>query len=321
MKSAPTLSLLFFLAVATTGYTQKKLLIEEAAVATLRLEGYPDWIEIAEGSVWISNGSFMQRFNPDTNDLVAEVELDKPCAAFTIGFGSVWVASCGKQAIVRINLEDNKIGATIPVGIANEEGSIVAAENGVWVLSDAKGILSRIDPRTNQVIARIPVKPNSFAVMAGYGSIWITNTGDPDAGTKTAGSIQRIDPKTNKVVATINVGKGPRFLAVGEGGVWTINQIDGSVSRIDPKTNTLVSSLFCDVAGTGGDIAIGGGFVWVRAKNKLLLAIDPSTNGVIASFGPPSGSGAVRASANAVWVSSHDINTVWKLNPEVLGKK
>jgi virginiamycin B lyase len=320
MKSFPAF-LLLLLVLSTKGYTQKKnFLIEDVSVATLRLEGYPDWIEMTDGSVWISNGNFMQRFNPETNDMVAEVELEKPCAAFAIGFGSVWVASCGKQAIVRISLEDNKITAIIPVGIANDEGSVVAAENGVWVLSDVKGVLTRIDPKTNQVVARIAVKPNSFAAMAGFGSIWITNTGDADAGSKTAGSIQRIDPKTNKVVATINVGKGPRFLAVGEGGVWTVNQVDGSVSRIDPKTNTLVSSLFCDVAGTGGDIAVGGGFVWVRAKNKLLLAIDPATNGVIATFGPPSGSGAVRASANAVWVSSHDINTVWKLNPAVVKK-
>jgi virginiamycin B lyase len=294
--------------------------IEHKAIATVHAEGYPDWIGIGKNSVWISNEglNLIQRYDPQTNKIIANVKVNMPCAAFTIGFGSVWVASCADHTIVRINLKNNQIEATIPLAIADAEGSIVAAEGGVWVLTDKKGKLSRIDPSTNKITAVIDVAPNSFAAVAGYRSIWITNTGD-DANVN--GSVQRINPKTNKIEATISVGKQPRFLAAGENGIWTLNQTDGSVSHIDPKTNKVVATILCDVPGTGGDISAGEGYVWVRAKKELLLVIDPKQNKVIEILEPPAESGAVRASHGSVWVTAHDINKIWKLDPKSFHKK
>ncbi len=230
----------------------------------------------------------------------------------------MWVASCGDKTIVRISLESNRVVAAIPLQIADEEGSIVAAENGVWVLSDAKGVLTRIDPGTNKVVGNIRVQPNSVAAMGGYGSIWVTSTGEAKTGVN--GFLQRIDPLTNKIISIIQVGKQPRFLAVGEGGVWVFNQDDGSVSRIDPQTNKVIAVIQCEVPGTGGDVAAGEGYVWVRATKELLLVIDPHSNKVIATFGPPAGSGAVRAGGGHVWVSAHDVNKIWKLTPDIIRK-
>ena len=294
--------------------------IEDKATATLIIGGYPDWVEIGEQSVWVSNDALnvVQRIDPSTNKVIAAIKVNTPCAAFTIGYGSVWVASCADQAIVRISLADNSILATIPLIIADPEGSITTGDGSVWILSDKKGKLSRINERTNKVEASIDVAPSSFAAASGYGSIWITNTGDnPNA----SGSVQRIDPKSNRVITTIEVGKQPRFLAVGEGGVWTLNQTDGSVTRIDPQTNKVVATILCDVPGTGGDIAAGEGYVWVRAKKELLVMIDPRENKVAEIFGPPAGSGAVRAGRGSVWVTAHDINKIWRLDRTSIKRK
>ena len=306
---------LLLVSISSCCWSQEFTDIDKAAVATLNIKGYPDWIEISKDAVWISNGGLnsMQRIDPKTNQTIAEVNVQEPCAAFTIGFGSVWVASCSEKVIVRISEKDNKVIAKIPLTIANDEGSIVADKNGVWVLSDAKGLLTRIDPKKNKVVAEIKVKANSFAAMEGFGSIWITNTGDGTSNEQ--GSVQRIDPRTNSVVATIPVGTQPRFLAVGEEGVWVFNQGEGSVSRIDPTTNKVVTTIECHVPGTGGDIAAGEGYVWVRAKQELLLVIDPKSNKVIRKFGPPAGSGAVRAGQGAVWITAHDVNKIWRLDP------
>jgi YVTN family beta-propeller protein len=203
--------------------------IDKAAVATIELKGFPDWLEIAFDSVWVSNPKLnaIQRLDPATNKVVAEVKVNRPVAAMTAGFGSLWVASRGDKSIVRIDAKTNKVTASVPVTVANSEGSLAAGGGAVWALTDRKGILSRIDPETNKVVAQITVKPYSFAAMAGHGSIWVTNTGEPKS--KTNGSVQRIDPKTNTVVVTIPVRSQPRFLAVGEGAVWVLNQTDGSV--------------------------------------------------------------------------------------------
>ena len=77
--------------------------------------------------------------------------------------------------------------------------------------------------------------------------------------------------------------------------MWVLNQTDGTVSRIDPKTNRVAATIEAGVAGLGGDIAAGEGAVWVRGTKVLLAVIDPKTDRVVKRYGPPQGSGAVRA--------------------------
>jgi virginiamycin B lyase len=288
--------------------------IELAATVSLHIDGFPDWLAIGFGSLWVANGRAggVQRIDLETHAVIGLVEVRRPCAAMAVGYDSIWVASCQDRTLVRIDPRTNTVAATIPVGVANSESSVAAGEGGVWLLSDEKGVLTRIDPDTNAVAAQVHVRPNSYAAMAGYGAVWVTNTGKP--GAHTPGSVQRIDPRTNEVVATIPVRDQPRFLAVGEGGVWVLNQSDGSVSRIDPKTNEVVATIPVGVPGPGGDIDAGEGAVWVRAGTVLLSVIDPTTNQVVHRFGPPQGSGAVRAGAGAVWISAHDVNRIWRLD-------
>jgi YVTN family beta-propeller protein len=288
--------------------------IEKTAEATIDLKGFPDWLEYGFGSLWVSNLGLdaVQRIDPETNKVVAEVKVNKPCAAMAADYGSLWVASYKDKSIVRINAKNNQVTAKIPVMVADTEASIAAGEGGIWLLTDAKGVLSRIDPDTNRVVATIRLKPYSYAAMAGYGAIWVTNTGK--ALTRETGSVQRIDPKTNTVVATIPVRVQPRFLAVGAGAVWVLNQGDGSVTRVDPKTNQVMATIEVGVPGPGGDIAAGDGAVWVRASKVLLSVIDPKTNQVVKRYGPAQGSGAVRAGNGKVWVSAHDVNKVWRLD-------
>ena len=51
-----------------------------AAVASIHLEGLPDWLEIGFGSLWVSNGGLgaVQRIDPDTNKVIAETLFVSP---------------------------------------------------------------------------------------------------------------------------------------------------------------------------------------------------------------------------------------------------
>jgi DNA-binding beta-propeller fold protein YncE len=167
----------------------------------------------------------------------------------------------------------------------------------VWLLADPAAVLARVDPTTNLVSAHIPVQPGSFAAVFGFGSVWVSTFKASPGG---AGSVQRVDPGSNTVVATIPVGPGPRFLAAGAGAIWTLNQGDGTVSRVDPASNRLAATIRAGVPGPGGDIAVGAGRVWVRATRTLLSVIDPRRNRVVARYGPPRGSGALRANEEVV---------------------
>jgi DNA-binding beta-propeller fold protein YncE len=287
--------------------------IAERATHTLLIPGSADFLAAADSEAWVTNRGRIEQLRVGSPAPVATVAIARPCGGMESAFGAVWVVDCSNRTLVRVRRDSATIEAVIPTGVADRSGelSIAAGAGSIWLLTDSTGVLSRVDPVTNTVVARIQVKPRSYAAVFGFGSVWITNTGA--RGDTMPGSVQRIDPATNSVTATIGVGPVPRFLAAGAGGVWTLNQRDGTVSRIDPATNTLAATIAAGAAGGGGDIATGAGRVWVRATRLLLQTIDPATNRVEMQFGPPSGSGAVRVAGNTVWVTAHDIQTVWIL--------
>jgi YVTN family beta-propeller protein len=284
--------------------------ITQRAVATLSVPGFADFLVADGDAVWTTNQGLVDRLVRDHPKPVVSVPVPKPCGAMAVGFGALWVADCRDSSLYRIDLKTSRIAAVIPTGLADPDGelSIAVGAGAVWLLTDESGVLSRVDPQTNHIITRIKVAPYSYAAVFGFGSVWITNTGNAGGAN---GSVQRIDPSTNRVVATIPVGPMPRFLAAGEGGVWTLNQGDGSVSRINPLSNKMVATIPVGVDGPGGDIATGAGAVWVRASKVLLSMIRPETNRVVERLGPPVGSGAVRVAGKFVWVTAHDIQTVW----------
>lgn len=311
MKSAVVVWGLLSAVTAQAG--GQEIPISSRALATLVIPGSADFL-VADGrAVWVTNQGRVEKLVYDKPGPVATVALAEPCGAMVVAFGSLWVANCADSTVVRIDRSAGRIVARVRTGLADPTGelSLAAGAGSVWVLSDKQGVLSRIDPKSNTVSSRIPVAPSSFAAVFEFGSVWITTTG---SGNRTApGSVQRIDPATNRVVATIPVGPVPRFLAAGEGGVWTLNQGDGTVSRIDPQENRTIATIDAGMPGGGGDIGTGGGKVWVRGKKALLATIDPSSNAVTQVFGPPAGSGAVRVAGDLVWVTAHDIRTVWVL--------
>ncbi len=289
--------------------------IAARATATLRIPGSADFLVLDDDHAWVTNEGRVERLASDDSIPTATVPIAEPCGAMAIDFGTLWVVNCRAKTLVRVDLATVRVVAEIPTGVADPTGelSVATGAGSVWLLTDSTGVLSRVDPATNRISARISVQPHSYAAAFGYGSVWISTTGR--SGAHDEGSVQRIDPATNRVVASIRVGPTPRFLAVGEGGVWTLNQGDGTVSRIDPATNTLVATIPTAAPGTGGDIATGAGRVWVRASKILLQVIDPRQNTVVERYGPPAGSGAVRANGRHVWVTAHDIHTVWVLPP------
>ena len=295
--------------VATATQSDEPQDIEAAGATAVSITG--DWLAQGANAVWLTNPPTREvyRLNPATGETIATIPVPElPCAASDFGFDVLWTATCETRGLARIDPAVNLVTARLrlPVAAADEggESSVAAGEGAVWVVLQG-GAVARVDPRRLKVVARIPVEQGSAAVRAGEGAVWVTNPQES--------LVQKIDPATNRVVATTPVGPPPRFLAVGEGGVWTLNQQDGSVTRLDPATGEVAATIPADVVGEGGDITTGGGSVWARGSGYLLTRIDPETNEVASRYGPSSGSGGVIVAPGAVWLSAHDVGTVWRL--------
>jgi virginiamycin B lyase len=296
----------------TTSSTEEPAFTDLDEVAD-PLDLYGDWLTAGEGGVWLTNDTGVVRLDPATGEQVAEIAVRQgACESTTVGLGAVWTATCGEPGVARIDPASNEVTghAALPEGnFLDSEGTIGAGSGSVWLAADGQDCfecrLARIDAQSMQVTAMIAVKAGAASVRYGFGHVWVVN---PEKNL-----VQKIDPATEKVVQTIETGPSPRFFDVGEGGVWTLDQGDGSVTRVDPRSGE-ATVIDAGVPGGGGDLAVGGGWVWARGGgDPLLVRIDPASNAVVETYGPPSGSGAVTVGDDAVWVSAHDIERVWRL--------
>jgi virginiamycin B lyase len=268
----------------------------------------PDFATVVGGDLFAPGiGDGIGRLDATGKQVATWTPPTDSCGAFDAGFGAVWSATCGAPGLVRIDVKTNKLTPVDIGGLLPEsEASIGAGEGGVWMIIDGSPRkLIKVDPKTLKVAASYDIDGSPTGVRVGLGAVWVT---DP-----VHAILHRFDPTTGKLVADITVGSSPAFFAVGEGAVWTMNQFDGTISRIDPATNTVIAKIEFGETVYGGDIAVGGGFLWLRGSKTLLFKIDPAKNEIVAVYGPESGSGSVAADDTAVWITAHDVQTVWRL--------
>ena len=279
--------------------------IEAAGARRISISPAADWLMIVDGNVWTAAGGGIAQLDPVTGQTRAFTELLGICLGFDAGYGSLWAGGCDDPAIWRIEPATGEVLATIDVPVTGieEEGSVAAGEGGVWVISTEHQLV-KIDPTSNTVAGTWNLPAGAAAVRAGLGSLWVT--------VSDANQLLKIDPSDPTRQTAVSVGAYPRFLTVGGDAVWVMNQHDGSISRVSAAGTVLGTTRIADRI-EGGDIAFGGGSVWVQPGGQLLVQLDPSSGEVVAEYGPRSGSGGVAADDAAVWVTAHDVDAVWRL--------
>lgn len=285
--------------------------IDSLGATEISATPFPDWITATDAGVWVANvGAGLVRYD-DAGAKTAEVPTGDIALAMDVGFGSLWAGSTadGRAEVVRVDIGDPGSVTRIPLpGVTlAEESSIAATDDAVWVLttSDPRTIVA-IDPADNTVRGTLPVAENAAALRGGFGSLWVTRNADD--------TVDRVDPATGEVLASIPVGPYPQFLAVGDDAVWVMNQFGPSVSRIDAETEEVTTVPLPGRRINGGDIAASADAVWVRTSSGLAVRIDPLTATVTRRIGPAAGSGSIAIDGTSVWISAHDVTTVWRID-------
>jgi streptogramin lyase len=161
-------------------------------IATFVVKGDPDWMAVTPNAIWVvsSNVNHVVRLDARTNQPGTIVSVAEPCSGLAVGFGSLWIPSCGEQKLVRVDAETGALQATIAAGPADDEGGIAVGAGSIWMVTSKDGDLARIDPGTNKVIAHIRLPVGSFNPAFLKGSLWVTSN--------TGGTLVRVEPTTNK---------------------------------------------------------------------------------------------------------------------------
>jgi virginiamycin B lyase len=274
-------------------------------VATFAVQGHPDWMAVTDDAVWVTSSSanHVVRLDAKTNQPGAIVTVAKPCAGLALGFGSLWIPSCGDHTVVRVDPETGAAQATVAAGPADSEGGIAVGAGSVWIVTSKESDLARIDPSTNAVSAHIRIPAGSFNPLFADGSIWVSS----NAG----GTLVRVDPQTNKVASETPVGPMPRFLTAGAGSVWVLNQGDGTIARVNTATAKRTAVISAGIPGLGGEIAFGGDAVWATVFEYPITRIDPTTNQVTGQWSGPGGD-SIRFGHGTVWLTSLMGGKVWR---------
>ena len=280
-----------------------------------------------------------------------------PAAIFDAGSGTpdwqvltedaVWVTNGPRSVIHRLDVNTNKIAATITVGKQPCSG-LAAGFRSIWVPNCGDKTISRIDIKTNAVIATVPIGPGESegGITTSENAVWLVTDPkgklsriDPIANaviaivdvpagsaavvygdgaiwvtTPARNMLTRVDAVTNQVTDSIAVGPGARFETFGGGCVWTLNQGDGTISRVDTQSRKVVATIEVGIPGEGGEIAYGFGHVWATLFKIPISEIDPVTNKVIRQW-IGDGGDSIRAGHGSIWLSNLRAHNIWRIDP------
>jgi len=268
--------------------------------ATLKIGRTADWVLVTDDAVWVAGTKpfSVQRIDPSTDRIVAKVVLPgEACSGLAFGFSSLWVPVCGKKpALVRVDVHENAVIATLPVPAVEAEGGIATSADSVWLVTDKNGTLSRINPLTNNVRQKVSIPPGSYNPIFSDGIVWITGA---EKGVLTA-----VDSSTGSVLDSVPVGPTPRFLTAGGGSIWTLNQGDGSVSRVDEKSRKVIATIQLGIPGTGGDIDYGADSVWLTVFDVPLTRVDATMNRVVKQW-IGKGGDSLRFGFDSLWITDY----------------
>lgn len=293
--------------------------------ASVSIPGTPGGIAVGLGSVWVASTSngVLYRIDPESNSVSGSVRyrsgggvgVEDPVA---VGGNAVWVASEADDRLVKIDPAGMRVVWKRPF---SSIWGVTYAGGAVWVPQLEASSVARVDPRHGKVLSRqAAIGPTDVA--PGPTGVWALE--------HRGSALLRINARTGKRLARIPFeARAPERLAVGSGASWVSDTLGWIVVRVDASAPNRKKEVPMPAGGDTmpGNMAAGGGYVWVGTIQSHVLRIDPRTNtvtgGAQVNAAPgcknPKTGGCVLDVAfgnGSVWVGDMRAKTVLRLSPK-----
>jgi streptogramin lyase len=313
-------AVLFTIGLTTLGHSWAQDTIQSqshtklAVQATIPRSGY----DLGAGfdALWMMSDGRLARIDVRDNR-IADIELPGAETAsalpevaryrgIAVGEGAVWITDMGNSVIYKVDPQTNALALTISTDVFGNGGSIGVGEGAVWVVTfdDHDKTLTRYDAQNGAVAARIALPQPGKGVAVAGGAVWVTAANRAE--------LYRIDPGTNRIVSTIALHDRSPLIGAGADSLWIVFEKDGIAQRIDARTGAVIATITTGASDmeTDGDVAFGGGFVWIITRSSLIARIDPRTNALTGRFQVPAGTVVgrrLRYAAGSLWISGGSI--------------
>ena len=246
---------------------------------------------VVDGSVWVIDfcGEAVRRFDSETGEHLATVQLKGHASAITVVDGLLWIMR--DNDVVRVDPEsDRMVGDPIVLPGESFDAHIAAVGEDVFVSTVsgvfrlAEGLPVRkarpertptpeetTDPLSSETcgldhVMCIPLDREWSVAGAGFGSAWVGNIGEGD----TFGTA-RFDAETGEEIARLHTDGFVQAFASDERWMWVLLESGDQLTllQVDPGSTTIENSFDFGPTGNIGisSLTTGGGYVWVSQPN------------------------------------------------------
>ena len=250
--------------------------VTDEVVATIEVDGRPHGLVADESNVWITVGlcasddpasctdGTIVRIDSATNEVAETIAIGTWGYAMAVHEGTIWVSSFEDDLVVRVDHEQRRVVAEIPV---TDPTGIVASADGVWTSLHYTGLVARIDPATNEVTMLDTGTVATEFIALSDDAVWVT-TGDRSL------EVVVLDRSDNEIIGRIPAA-WPQGIVVHEDIVWVAASgsldppfaYDSAVLAIDAHTMDVIGeyplpNMHPDALATDGET------VWVGCEGE-----------------------------------------------------
>jgi streptogramin lyase len=274
--------------------------IEDRLVSELEIQGGPDRMVFAFGSLWVKrDDGEVTRVDPESAKVLAEIAtlpFKQPvCQGMGVGPSGVWL--CPREGtMVRIDPEREEVAAQIEIDKLLDQASIATLDGAIWILTRDGQELTGLDEETGEEKTKISLPEACNEVAATTDSIWVT--------CYNADKVLEVDVGAGEVARELELD-GPRRIAAGED-IWV--GFGSGVAQVDPASLDVLN-VYEAYPGLEGSIVAGESGVWVReADAHFLIRIDPEAGQIAEVIDAPKlpSGGDVIEIGKSVWATAYN---------------
>lgn len=278
----------------------------------------PSAIVMGYGSAWVEThrGTTLDRVDPTSDEVSASIDVgQQSCGSPGIGFGRVWVTSCGDSAkTVVVDPATNQVVGSFEGGGL----SMVFTSDALWIPDHPTGRLLEIDPTSYKVRKDFGPSPTGAPafVLASGGFIWVAEI----AGEHLGGTFAKIDPATGNVVSRLTVPDPGAFTDVTADFdyLWLKSSDNDKLVRVSPASGDVTTFAIPGFVPLPElfDIFPGAGLgsLWLRMSAGRVSRLDPDTGKVIGTYpaDEAGGGGYPAVGFGSLWVANFATDTIWR---------